>query len=200
MTEPDSGAVDDPRRCREQRQGEACLRRTPHPSIGLALSGGGVRATLFSLGVAIALIDTGANRWVRSIASVSGGSLLNAWLAHAGDFSLLKSPGEFEAGKLAKILSRGGVFTWRPGQPPEGHNFGDRVAPHSAGSSGGRGDGRRNGPGQAGESPGFCDRDHPNRGPVGWAVPPWPGSTSASPSWSSSRSYCEGGGRKRCSR
>lgn len=98
MTEPDSGASEG----------------TSPPSIGVALSGGGVRATLFSLGVAIALIDSGANRWVRSIASVSGGSLLNAWLAHAGDFSLMKSPGEFEAGKLAKILSQGGVFAWSP--------------------------------------------------------------------------------------
>ena len=87
---------------------------TPGPSIGLALSGGGIRATLFSLGVVIALVETGANRWVRSIASVSGGSLLNAWLAHAGDFSSLKSPDDFEARKLAKMLRFGGVFAWSP--------------------------------------------------------------------------------------
>ena len=87
---------------------------TPVPAIGLALSGGGIRATLFSLGVVIALIDTGANRWVRCIASVSGGSLLNAWLAHAGDFSSLKSPDGFKAAKLARMLALGGVFAWSP--------------------------------------------------------------------------------------
>jgi predicted acylesterase/phospholipase RssA len=84
------------------------------PAIGLALSGGGIRATLFSLGVVIALIDTGANQWVRCIASVSGGSLLNAWLAHASDFSLLKSPNGCQAGKFAKMLAHG-VFAWSPG-------------------------------------------------------------------------------------
>ena len=102
MIEPTSSAVDDP-------TGEPAS-----PGIGLALSGGGVRATLFSLGVAIALIETGANQWVRSITSVSGGSLLNAWLAHAGDFASMESPAGFQAGKLARMLSHGGVFAWSP--------------------------------------------------------------------------------------
>lgn len=100
MTESDKAALGHP-------HGES----ENQPVIGLALSGGGVRATLFSLGVAVAFVETGANRWVRSIASVSGGSLLNAWLAHASDFSE-EQPAHFapRAGKLAKMLSDGGVF------------------------------------------------------------------------------------------
>lgn len=54
--------------------------------IRLALSGGGFRATLFSLGAVLYLVDSGQNRAVRSIASVSGASVLNALLAQAGDF------------------------------------------------------------------------------------------------------------------
>lgn len=62
-------------------------------TLGLALSGGGVRAALFSLGVIIGLIETGCNRRLRCVASVSGGSILNAVLAHAdslGSFSSVK--------------------------------------------------------------------------------------------------------------
>jgi hypothetical protein len=42
--------------------------------LGLALSGGGVRATLFSLGVVIGLIETSCHKRVQCVASVSGGS------------------------------------------------------------------------------------------------------------------------------
>ena len=41
-----------------------------------------MRAALFSLGVVIGLIETGCHRRVRCVASVSGGSILNAALAH----------------------------------------------------------------------------------------------------------------------
>ena len=51
--------------------------------LGLALSGGGVRAALFSLGVVIGLIQSRCHLRVRCVASVSGGSILNAALAHA---------------------------------------------------------------------------------------------------------------------
>ena len=50
-------------------------------SIGLALSGGGHRATAYALGVALYLVDSGLNTKVRTIASVSGGSILNAFIA-----------------------------------------------------------------------------------------------------------------------
>jgi predicted acylesterase/phospholipase RssA len=50
------------------------------PKLGLALSGGGFRATLFHLGVVRFLRDAGALREVTDIASVSGGSILAAHL------------------------------------------------------------------------------------------------------------------------
>ena len=48
---------------------------------GLALSGGGFRATLYHLGVIRFLRDAGALQNVTNIASVSGGSILSAHLA-----------------------------------------------------------------------------------------------------------------------
>jgi predicted acylesterase/phospholipase RssA len=60
------------------------------PKLGLALSGGGFRATLFHLGVVRFLRDAGALRDVTDIASVSGGSILAAhlvlnWEQYNGD-------------------------------------------------------------------------------------------------------------------
>src|SRR5262245_41288219 len=49
--------------------------------LGLALSGGGFRATLFHLGVVRFLRDAGALRNVTDIAADSGGSILAAHLA-----------------------------------------------------------------------------------------------------------------------
>lgn len=49
--------------------------------IGLSLSGGGHRATLAAIGAMVALVDSGANRDVRWVASVSGGSIANAFVA-----------------------------------------------------------------------------------------------------------------------
>jgi predicted acylesterase/phospholipase RssA len=59
-------------------------------STGLALSGGGFRATLYHLGVVRYLRDSGALRHVKDIASVSGGSILAAhlvlnWDRYTGD-------------------------------------------------------------------------------------------------------------------
>ena len=50
-------------------------------TIGVALSGGGYRATLLSLGVLTYLVDSGLNDRVRTISSVSGGSYANALVA-----------------------------------------------------------------------------------------------------------------------
>ena len=50
------------------------------PKLGLALSGGGFRATLFHLGGVRFLRDAGALRDVTDIAAVSGGSILAAHL------------------------------------------------------------------------------------------------------------------------
>jgi len=91
-----------------------------------------VRAALFALGVVIGLIETGCHQRVRCIASVSGGSILNAVLAHAthplGSFTLTQptttaepldnlSDTDFEwlATRLATSLAWRGVFPfhWR---------------------------------------------------------------------------------------
>jgi predicted acylesterase/phospholipase RssA len=82
-------------------------------AIGLALSGGGVRATLFSLGVIIGLIETGCHRRIRCVTSVSGGSILNAALAHGPTLSRLTLD-EFEpcASALARSLAWRGVFAF----------------------------------------------------------------------------------------
>ena len=86
-------------------------------NLGLALSGGGVRATLFSLGVVLGLVEMQCHGRVRCVASVSGGSILNAALAHGkplSSFSIIK---DFEplASKLAAKLASQGVFAldWR---------------------------------------------------------------------------------------
>jgi predicted acylesterase/phospholipase RssA len=85
--------------------------------LGLALSGGGVRATLFSLGVIIGLIETKCHRRVRCIASVSGGSILNAAMAHGPTLYNLDSVEGFQplASTLASSLAWSGVFalSWR---------------------------------------------------------------------------------------
>ncbi|WP_459608186.1 patatin-like phospholipase family protein [Dickeya oryzae] len=47
---------------------------------GLSLSGGGFRATLYSLGSLIRLNETGLMRELDTITSVSGGSISSAWL------------------------------------------------------------------------------------------------------------------------
>jgi hypothetical protein len=54
--------------------------------IAVALSGGGHRAALFGLGALLYLADSGKSRDVESIASVSGGSLTNGYLAQATDY------------------------------------------------------------------------------------------------------------------
>jgi len=62
--------------------------------IGVSLSGGGHRASLFGLGALIYLVDAGKGPEISCVASVSGGSITNGWvglktnlyLAGSGDF------------------------------------------------------------------------------------------------------------------
>lgn len=57
---------------------------------GVALSGGGVRASAFALGALLYLVDSGLNRRVATISSVSGASLTNGFvLTRADDFGRL---------------------------------------------------------------------------------------------------------------
>lgn len=60
--------------------------------IGVALSGGGHRATAWALGGLLALGDVGHNRAVTVMASVSGGSLANAYFAqHSTAFNRMSA-------------------------------------------------------------------------------------------------------------
>lgn len=87
------------------------------PELGLALSGGGVRAALFSLGVILGLIETGWHRRVRCIASVSGGSIVNAALAHVPGLRCYSTVDDFApvASRLAASLASigAGAFNLR---------------------------------------------------------------------------------------
>jgi predicted acylesterase/phospholipase RssA len=89
----------------------------PESPLGLALSGGGGRAALFSLGVIVALIETQYHKRVACIASVSGGSILNAALAHSGRLGELTSVDDFKplVASLTTILAERGTFvlSWR---------------------------------------------------------------------------------------
>lgn len=64
--------------------------------MGLSLSGGGHRATMSSLGGLLAVVDGGVQDEVRWIASVSGGSLTNAFVATRCDFRKVEA-GVFDA-------------------------------------------------------------------------------------------------------
>ncbi len=55
--------------------------------IAVALSGGGHRAALFSLGALMYLVDAGKSREVTSVSSVSGGSLTNGHVAQMLDYA-----------------------------------------------------------------------------------------------------------------
>lgn len=86
--------------------------------MGVALSGGGHRATLFALGVLLYLADAGLNRQVTIISSVSGGSLTNGYVGQECDFSTV-TPAEFRdvTSRLARVVAlRGTLFgswlTW----------------------------------------------------------------------------------------
>src|SRR6516164_11653997 len=72
------------------------MAKGPDGGLGLTLSGGGFRATLYHLGVVRFLYDAGALGRVRRICSVSGGSILAAhlvlhWERYTG------TPADFDA-------------------------------------------------------------------------------------------------------
>lgn len=83
-----------------------------NPSIKVALSGGGHRASLFSLGVLLALVDLGLNKRVTQIASVSGGTITNAFIAYNCQFED-ETPKTFDsmAKKLFDIIVTRGILT-----------------------------------------------------------------------------------------
>ena len=85
----------------------------PDRGVGVCLSGGGHRAALFGLGALLYIVDAGLNSRVRSIASVSGGSLLNAFVAQECDFGEENCKDKFErvAQRFVDLLVTGSTFS-----------------------------------------------------------------------------------------
>jgi predicted acylesterase/phospholipase RssA len=79
--------------------------------IGVALSGGGHRATVFGLGALLAMADHGLNRRVGVVSSVSGGSIANGIAMASGDFGMA-SPKQFEdvIGPALRTISTRGIL------------------------------------------------------------------------------------------
>ena len=80
--------------------------------IGVAVSGGGHRATAWALGSLAALVEIRANADVVSLSSVSGGSIANAAVAGAGDFRRYVDSAAFAAdiGPTLRVAGREGLF------------------------------------------------------------------------------------------
>jgi predicted acylesterase/phospholipase RssA len=80
--------------------------------VGLGLSGGGHRASLFALGVLIYLGDAGKLPDVTSIASVSGGSLTNGYIAQTLDVTKAADGRAFDEAvrPLARQLAQHGTL------------------------------------------------------------------------------------------
>lgn len=66
-------------------------RAAPTPHIGVALSGGGHRATLFGLGAMAYLLDAGKGPELSTISSISGGSITNGWLGLEADLAAVRA-------------------------------------------------------------------------------------------------------------
>ncbi len=79
--------------------------------VGIALSGGGHRATLFTLGVLLYLADAEKNHEVTSVASVSGGSLTNGFVSQSVDYASVHED-EFRpvASRLASQICQRGTL------------------------------------------------------------------------------------------
>jgi len=76
---------------------------TSEQSIGITLSGGGFRATIFSLGVLYYLIEKGLGKRLQYVASVSGGSVTNGYVAQQCDLSSV-TPEQFR--ELVRTMGR----------------------------------------------------------------------------------------------
>lgn len=87
--------------------------RTAH--IGVALSGGGHRATLFGLGAMAYLLDAGKGPELSTISSISGGSITNGWLGLEADLTSV-SHDEVDdlTRRLALLLVRHGTLWASP--------------------------------------------------------------------------------------
>jgi predicted acylesterase/phospholipase RssA len=87
--------------------------------IGVAISGGGHRATAWGAGTLLALSDAGLGSEICSVSSVSGGSITNGVVAH--DLDLTEAPPEAverSLGRLLRHLTGEGLFWF--GAPTDG--------------------------------------------------------------------------------
>ena len=83
--------------------------------VGVAISGGGHRATVWGWGTLLALVDAGANADVVSIASVSGGSIASGVVANAGDYSsMTRAELEDALRPGLRVAAREGLFFFGP--------------------------------------------------------------------------------------
>jgi hypothetical protein len=82
------------------------------PTIGVAISGGGHRASLFGLGALLYLIDAGKGPQLGSVTSVSGGSLTNAFFGTTVDLSTIDSDAMWDKAKdfAGQIARRGTLW------------------------------------------------------------------------------------------
>lgn len=80
-------------------------------AIGVAISGGGHRAALWGAGVLMFLVDKGLNQHVTTIASVSGGSIVNGVVGLKSDFRRTNGSDFREAiGPMLKHIAHDGLF------------------------------------------------------------------------------------------
>jgi Patatin-like phospholipase len=82
------------------------------PKVGVALSGGGHRAALFGLGALLYLVDVGKGPQLGSVASVSGGSLTNAFFGATVDLSTVEPQAMWTQARVAasQITRRGTLW------------------------------------------------------------------------------------------
>ena len=83
--------------------------------IGVAISGGGNRATAWGLGTLLYLVDAGKNAEVGAVSSVSGGSITNGYVAQQVDLAGC-DPATFDAAMapLVRDVATRGSHAWSP--------------------------------------------------------------------------------------
>lgn len=87
----------------------------PDGRVGIALSGGGHRATIWAFGALLAMIDMGVGPQVTAVSSVSGGSFSNAVLAQELDLrTATRHDAEQAFGPMTRLIAHEGLFLWGP--------------------------------------------------------------------------------------
>ena len=83
--------------------------------VGVAISGGGHRATIWGLGTLLCLVDAGKHREVAAISSVSGGSITNGVVAHEVDYPTVdQRTFDRHVAPLVRHVADVGLFFWGP--------------------------------------------------------------------------------------